>query len=147
GERPPRRAEHPIPIEDRARIAIDAGLVADAHLRAGAEQIELLELEARGVLAALAAKRQPGVESPHVLRRHLEVHDAVVPRHRRDPGVAQVARAAQDARRFLDEARVVDIAGLEKELILDRALAGLDVKSIRNAAEPGVLILRGAIEE
>ncbi len=43
-------------------------LEAQAELRAQPEEVELLELDTAGVLAAFAAEGEPGVERPHILR-------------------------------------------------------------------------------
>ena len=90
---------------DEPRIAIDAGFESGADLRAGAQKIELLELDAGGVLTAAAAEGDAGVERPHVLRGDFDVDHTLMKRDRPDLRVAQVSCVAQDARRLLDQAR------------------------------------------
>ena len=103
GRGPPGAEQLGIVIAQRRRRAIHVGLAADAELRAGAEQVQLLELEARGALAALAAEGDAGIQRPHILRHHFDVDHAVVPRHGPDVRILQIARAAQDARGFFEQ--------------------------------------------
>ena len=100
-----------------------------------------------GVLAALAAEGNSGIESPDVLRRHFDVDDAVVKRHRPDLRIAQVACVAQDARRLFEQAGLVEVAALEQQLIFDGPLARGDVQAIREARQRGVFVRRLGIEQ
>jgi hypothetical protein len=144
---PPGRAQLAIAVLDELRITIDAGNEADAELRSGAEKVEFLELDARGVLAALAAEGNAGIEGPDVLRRHFEVDDAVVKRHRPDLRIAQVPCVAQDARRLFEQGGLVEVATLEQQLIFDGPLARRDMQAIREARDRRVLIRRFGIEQ
>src|SRR5688572_19954006 len=78
---PPRRTKLPVVIGDGLRIAIDVAREAHAQLRAQPEKIEVLELDAAGVLATLAAERESGIERPDILRGDFDVDDAVAVSH------------------------------------------------------------------
>ena len=144
---PPAAAELAVAIEEGRRIAVDAGRVVDAQLRAETEQVQLLEGEAGGVLAALASIREPRVQGPDVGRDDLDVDDAVVPGDRRDPRVVQVARAAQQAFGLGQQARVVGFAAAEQQLGLDGGLARADVRLVGEAEQRGVLLRQRGVED
>ena len=132
---PPRRAELAIAIVDELRIAIDVRTTKPMPSCVPVpRKFSSSSSKPRGVLAALASERNAGIERPDVLRRHFDVDDAVVKRHRPDLRIAQVARVAQDARRFFEQAGPVEVAALEEQLIFDGRLARGDVQPIARAA-------------
>ena len=132
---------------NQLRIAIHVRLEADAELRAGAEEVEFLEFEARAVGAAFAAEGDAGVESPDVLRRDFQVDHAVVKCHGTDERIAQVARVAQDAGRLFDEPRPVQIAALEQQLVFDGRLARGDVQLVAESRQRRVFVGGFGIEQ
>ncbi len=81
----------------------------------------------------LRPKEMPGIERPHVLRRDLDVDDAIVEGDRADLRVAQVSSLAEDARRLLEQIGAVQITAVKQQLVFDRRNARLDVKAIAEA--------------
>ena len=146
-QRPPAAAQLAVAVLEQRRGAVDALVARDAYLGAEAEQVQLFELEARGVLAARTAEGDAGVQRPDIVGGDLDIDDAVAQRHRLDARIVQVARAAQQTRGLLQHAPVVGVAGPEQQLVGDHRLAGTDVQLVGEAEEAGVLLGDGGVED
>jgi hypothetical protein len=144
---PPGGAELTVAVENRLRVAIDAGLEAQAHLGPQAEEIQLLEFESAGVLAAVPPEGETGIQSPDILRLHLEVDDAVVVSNWLNARIAQIAGGPQDAGGLGDGARLVELPLAKQQLIGNRRFARTDVQFIGQAEQRRILVEAADIEE
>ena len=134
----------PILVFDHRRVAIDAGDAGDLQVRASAEEVELFELHADRVLAALAAERQARIQRPDIARRHRDIDAPVLEGDRLDRRIVEIAGGSQDARRLIDQALRVGIAALEQQLLTNHLRLRANVQLVREPVQP--LVLFGVLQ-
>jgi hypothetical protein len=148
GIEPRPRAEHVrVLVLEKVRVAIDARLVRQGQRGAAAEHVELFDLESVRVRSAVPAERDAGIQRPDVARRDCYVDATVVIPDRAHGRVVQIARRAQDALGFLQQASRVEIAAVEQQLLAHDALARSDVKLVRGPEQDFVFLRVVQIED
>ena len=132
---------------DQIRGAVDRADAGEVDLLAGAQEVAVLEREARAVAPAGAAEGGPPRESPDVARRHLDVDLAVVAQDGADVDVVEVVVGAQQPRRLLDQLGGEDVPRLEQELLGDHPGAGGAMEVVGEVEEAVPLAGIGRIED
>jgi hypothetical protein len=134
-------------VAHEVRGAVDRALVRQGDALAGAQEVDVLEIEVGGVGAAGAAEAEAPLEGPDVAGDHFQVHRAVAHRNGADAGVVEVAVAAQDALGLRRRLRRVGVPGLHQHLALDDLRLGDDVQPVRQPEERLVLTGLAGIED
>ena len=148
GRRQAREALEEVRVEvgQRQRLTVHVAFPLEVDLLPGAEQVVLLELGGKRVLAARAAEADAGIQCPDVAGAHFEVHNLAVVGDRHDDSVVEVVVRAQDPFGLQHEPVPVRFARLEEQLVLDDLRPRFDVQLVCGPVEPAVLAVDARVE-
>ena len=148
GRRQAREAleEMRVEIGQRQRLAVHVAFPFEVDLLPGAEQVVLLDLGGKRVLAARAAETDAGIQCPDVAGAHFEVHNLPVVGDRYDHGLVEIVVRSQDPFGLQHEPAPVRFARLEEQLVLDDFRPRFDVQLVGRPVQPAILAVDARVE-
>lgn len=146
---------HAVPASEQVLVAVGQGVfvalavavVRQRELGAGAQQVAVLEFEAKVGRATAAAAGDPGIERPGIPGFHHQVDAAVGETHRPNLRLAQVVLGTQQAFGFVQKPAGIGHAGLDQQQSAHHRFAGPPVQGVGGAEDAGVLFGERGVED